>query len=204
MPGKKWVTDPAVIASPDWDIAFHASRVIYTNSGDTATDLNTSGFGGVWFTNTTDFDAVTGEVDKKTSDDSGFDYSPYNQDIKRYVMVMGARYYRSLNVMTYAGYPYEDSPFEGITYDGSASDKALAGHDSLVNYNYDKKQYYINPPMPDGSLRMPPDFEATGQVYIIRHGNSVDHSKLQVSWFFRNLGNYSDSYTIQWKTFDEE
>jgi hypothetical protein len=192
----EWVTDSAVIASPDWDIAFHASRLIYTNSGDTATDLNSGGFGGVWFTNATDFDAVTSAGDKQTSDGSGFDYSPYFQDAKRWLWRMDGCSLLRLNVMTYAGYPDE------ATDDGLTEAKAFAG--SLVNYDYNKKQYYWNPPLPDGSLRMPPAFEATGQVYIIRHGNSADHSKLQVSWFYRNLVDYSDSYTIQWETFDDE
>jgi hypothetical protein len=196
----EWVTDPAVIASPDWDIAFHASRVIYTNSGDTATDLSSSGYGGVWFTNTTDFNAVSGEADKATVDTGNpdFDYTPYIQDAKRYVMVMGSRYYRRLNVMTYAGYPDEDA------YNGLTEDKALAGNGSLVNYNYDKKQYYYNPPLPDGGLRMPPDVEATKQVYIIRHGNAADYSKLQITRFIRDLSDSSDHYTVQWKTFDGE
>jgi hypothetical protein len=190
----QWVTDPAVIASPDWDIAFHASRLIYTNSGDTAAELDTSGYGGVWFTNTTDFDAVTSEADKKTSDDTDFDYSDYFQDAKRYVVIMGTKYHNRLNVMTYAGYPAE------AEYNGHSADKALAGNGALVNYNYDKRQYYINPPLPGGVLRMPPEFEATGQVYIIRHGNAADHSKLQVSWFQR-YGVSEDRYTVQWKTF---
>jgi hypothetical protein len=195
----EWVTDPEIIASPDWDIAFHASRLIYTNSGDTATDLNSGGYGGVWFTNTTDFDAVSGEGDKAAADTGNpdFDYTPYFQDVKRYVVQMATRYYRRLNVMTYAGYPDED------VYSGLTEDRALAGNGYLVNYNYDKKQYYINPPMPDGGLRMPPSFQATQQVYIIRHGNAADVSKFQVTRFVRDLAAESDHYTVQWKTFDE-
>jgi hypothetical protein len=192
----EWVTGSAAIASPDWDIAFHASRRIYTNSGDTATDLDSGGYGGVWFTNTTDFDAVSSEDDKATVDTANpdFNYELYFQDVKRHVVIMGVTYYNCLNVMSYAGYPDED------TYNGLTLDKALAGNGALVSYDYNKKQYYINPPMPDGGLRMPPQFEATGQVYIIRHGNAADFSKLQISWFQR-YGVLEDRYTVQWKTF---
>jgi hypothetical protein len=195
----EWVTDPAVIASPDWDIAFHASRLVYTNSGDTAVDLDSSGYGGVWFTNTTDFDAVTGEADKATvdTDNPDFDYRDYFQDTKRYVMIMGAKYYNRLNVMTYAGYPDE------AEYNGLVEDKALAGNGGLVSYNYDKKQYYFNPPLPDGGLRMPPDFEATKQVYIIRHGNAADFSKFQITRFVRDFSDNSDHYTVHWKKFED-
>jgi hypothetical protein len=98
--------------------------------------------------------------------------------------------------MTYAGYPDEN------TDDGLTQDTAFAG--PLVNYDYNKKQYYINPPLPNGGLRMPPDFKATKQVYIIRHGNGAEYSKLQISQFYRDLNKLTDNYTVSWKKIEEE
>jgi hypothetical protein len=211
----EWLRDAGDPYSPDWDLAFQDSRIILTNSGDTESRLNSGGLGGVWFTNTTDFEAVTSPAAKTLVDPANpdFDYTPYHTDFKRHVMVMGIRHERWLNVMTYAGYPNEDTPYAssdptyptGI-YDGSSEKMALAGNGSLVNYLYDKKQYYVNPPLPDGGLRMPPDFQATGQVYIVRHGNGVEYSKFHVKEFFRDLSVNppTDNYTITWQVFGEE
>jgi hypothetical protein len=52
-------------------------------------------------------------------------------------------------------------------------------------WNSLKQQFYYNPPMPDGSLRMSPDFRPAGRVYIIRHGNGAEYSKLPIGGFIR-------------------
>jgi hypothetical protein len=209
----KWLRDANDPYSADWDLAFQDSRIILTNSGDTESRLNSGGLGGVWFTNQTGFEAVTSPMAGTLIDpESNFTYAPYHTDFKRHIRIMGVLHERWLNVMTYVGYPYEDTYFtssdlsyESGIYDGSSEKKALAGSAYLVNFDYNKKQYYINPPLPDGGLRMPPDFEATGQVYIVRHGSGVEYSKFQVTEFFRDFSANPniDTYTIVWYTWPE-
>jgi hypothetical protein len=194
------VTDQARIKSADWDIAFQESRFAYTNSGDTARGLNSGGYGGIWHTGKTDFDAVTGPDEKKEGMDGGFDYTFLNEDTRRWLWRMGNCFERCLNVMTYAGYP--NALNEGGSKDGLTRETAYNA--TGMNFLYNKKQYYINPPLPDGGLRMPPDFRATGQVYILRHGNGAEYSKVQITSFTRIYSPQSDKYKITWKTFDEE
>jgi hypothetical protein len=195
------VTDEAAIKSPAWDIAFEGTRLIYTNSGASAGAYNSGGFGGIWHTNSKDFAAV--EPDDLIDDDPV--YTPYHQDVKRWEMNMSGTYERRLNVMTYKGYGTETATGNNGLTQGSAFG---------LGYAYDKQQFYINPPLPNGSLRMPPDFQITNWVYIIRHGNGAQYSKLQITRFVRDFSEtvveykpeYEgiDRYTIKWKTFDEE
>lgn len=192
----KEVTDPALIASASWDIAFRNSRLIMTNSGDTAKAVSSGGSGGVWHTNKTDFEKVTGPEARVETDPSGFDYSPYYQDTRLWTWRMGECAERLMNVMSFPGYHNENSA------DGKTKETALGA--AVVNYKYDKKAYYWNPPLPDGGLRMPPDFQPTKQVYIIRHGNGVEYSKFQVSQFVRDATAFSDNYTITWQVYGEE
>jgi hypothetical protein len=213
----KWLKDANDPYTADWDLAFQDSRIILTNSGDTEKRLSSGGLGGVWFTNQTDFDAVESPlagtlIGAPEDPDPDFNYLPYHRDYKRHIRIMGVLHERWLNVMTYAGYRYEDTPYaskdpdypSGI-YDGSTEKMALSGSGYLVNFEYNKKAYYVNPPLENGGLRMPPDFEATGQVYIVRHGNGVEHSKFQVTEFYRDLASSpnTDAYTIKWQTWPE-
>jgi hypothetical protein len=185
------VTDPAIIASADWDIAFEGTRLIYTNSGESANVYKSRGFGGVWHTDSKDFSAVTSVDDGITTDPV---YTPYNQDTLRYEGNMSGIYLRRLNVITYKGYGVETD----TANNGSSRDTAFG-----LGYAYDKHQFYYNPPMPDGSLRMPPDFKPTGWVYIIRHGNGAEYSKLQISEFRRDFSGV-DHFTITWQLLEED
>jgi hypothetical protein len=151
----KEITDPG---SKNWDIAFDYNRLIYTNSGDTAADLESGGSGGVWFTGTTDFDLV--------SSINGTDFSlPFTVDTKRYTSPaaeMGAPSLNRLNVMTYVGYGGGDGNTPGT---------------ALTDYQYNQDQFY------DANLStMPPTYNLTKRVYIIKHGNGTDHSKLQIDY----------------------
>jgi hypothetical protein len=187
----KQVTDPT---SKEWDVAFPGGRQIWTNSGDSAAE--SGGQGGVWYTNKTDFKAVTGKDDiVNIADDpnfsgfTNFDYSLFNQDTYRYVVAMDANasfqlYYRRLNIMSYIGYGNEDETGAGLSeskpYD--------------VQYKYNKKAFYRNA----GS--MPPNFQPTKQVYIIRHGDGIHYSKFQVTAYTRN----PDTFTIKFENLPEE
>ncbi|MDR1949386.1 MAG: hypothetical protein LBQ38_08340 [Spirochaetaceae bacterium] len=194
------VTDPAKIKSADWDIAFQGTRLVYTNSGDTALALDSGGFGGVWHVNSTDFDPVTlsdaVNLDFDTLQDVADNpfYTPYNRDIKRWEWNMSGAYERRLNVITFKGYDNENQATAGLTQETAFS----------LGYLYDKKQFYYNPPLPNGGLRMPPDFRATNQVYIVRHGNGADYSKVQISRFVRHYNELIDAYTVKAKKLDDE
>jgi hypothetical protein len=151
----KEVSDPK---TKDWDIAFDYNRLIYTNSGATAADLESGGLGGVWSTGQTNFDAVVSSA--------GADFSqPFTTDTKRYTnpaAEMGAPTLNRLNVITYAGY---------------GSGDGNTGETALTDYQYDQQQFYIA----DLST-MPPAYNLTKTVYIIKHGNGTDHSKVQISY----------------------
>jgi hypothetical protein len=151
----KEITDPK---SKNWDIAFDYNRLIYTNSGDTAADIESGGSGGVWCIGTTDFDLVNA-ID-------GADFSlPFTVDTKRYTSPaaeMGAPTQNRLNVMTYVGY---------------GSGTGATPETALTDYKYNAQQFYVA----DLST-MPPTYNLTRQVYIIKHGNGTDHSKLQIHY----------------------
>lgn len=145
------------VSGKEWDIAFDYSRMIYTNSGDTAAALKSGGEGGVWASGSTDFDSV------QSLDNADFDL-PFATDTARYTSPaaeMGAPVLNRLNVITYVGY--------------GAGTGATVG-DPLTDYKYNAKQYYTA----DLST-MPPVYSLTRQVYIVRHGNGADHSKIQIT-----------------------
>jgi hypothetical protein len=161
------------IASRAWDIAFPNLREIRTNSGDSATA--SGGLGGVWHTNKTDFDSVT-LADKQEGVDGGFDYTPFNQDWSRWVISMNhyAQFIvlqKNFNVMSFVGFANESG--------GDTQENPYAKDD--IFYKYNKKAFYKNDP----PTTMPPNFVTTGQVYIVRHGDGVSHSKIQVTKYVR-------------------
>ncbi|MDR0656010.1 MAG: HmuY family protein [Treponema sp.] len=145
------------IVSQEWDIAFEYSRMIYTNSGDTAAGLGSGGEGGVWASGTADFNAV------QSMDNADFSL-PFAVDTARYTSPaaeMGAPVLNRLNVISYVGY-------------GKGS--GATAEDPLTDYKYNAKQYY------NADLStMPPVYSLTRQVYIIRHGNGGDYSKVQIT-----------------------
>jgi hypothetical protein len=149
------VSDPN---SNGWDIAFEYNRLIYTNSGATAADLESGGLGGVWCTGETNFDTVNSAA--------GADFSiAFTTDTKRYTNPaadMGAPTLNRINVITYIGYG------EGT---GETPETAL------TDYQYNAQQFYVA-----DLSEMPPSYTPTKRVYIIKHGNGTDHSKLQIDY----------------------
>jgi hypothetical protein len=153
------VSDPA---SQNWDIAFHYDRLIYTNSGDTAAALSSNGNGGVRYTNSTDFDAITSATQAVNPASEGLeDYVTDKTVYASPAAEMGAPAERTINVMTYIGYG---------SGDGSSAEVPL------TDYKFNKKQFY-NADMSD----MPPVYSVTNQVYVITHGDGVSHSKVQIT-----------------------
>jgi hypothetical protein len=180
------VTD-AGITSDAWDIAFMRSatiwRMIMTNSGATAADLGSSGNGGVWYTEKFDLDDA-GMGDR--ADPPEGILSPYATDQKRWVDVMGSLRELNLNVMTFVGYANENA------VDGSSAQPFAGTPEHEMPYLYNKKQFYKSP----GG--MPPGFVSTGRVYIIRHGDGVHFSKIQI---YYEPGNAKDVYSVQYLNF---
>jgi hypothetical protein len=185
------VTNPG---GDNWDIALESSYgafFILTNSGVTATETEpaSSGLGGVWFTGSTDFGAVT-SAGQKITPAAGDEYAPYTQDVYRFTMVMAAEPARQiLNVMTYVGYP---DLAQGYPKTGNGSgidpDNCFRRFDvaemtaDYSPYLFNKRQAYT---MGGG---MPPEYGPTKQVYIIRHGDGKGHSKVQLSEVYREPG----------------
>jgi hypothetical protein len=185
------ITDPH---SLDWDIAFENSRLIYINGGDTARALATGGYGAVWHTDK-GFDETTPE-DAVTDDPF---YKTYNADVYRWTTNMTGVNRRRINVMTYAGYGNDnDYTAKGEKIDGLTEETCFD-----IWYKYNKKQFYKNGFDETGMMLMPPVFEVTNQVYIIRHGNGADQSKVEITEFLRAYATQIDTYTIKWQTFEE-
>jgi hypothetical protein len=151
----KEITDPA---SKNWDIAFDYNRLIYTNSGDTAAELNSGGLGGVWCADETNFNTI--------SSATGADFSlPFAVDTKRYTnpaAEMGSPTLNRINVITYVGY---------------GSGTGVTQETALTDYKYNAQQFYVA-----DLSEMPPVYNLTKQVYIIRHGNGTVYSKVQINY----------------------
>jgi hypothetical protein len=173
------------VSSPsgdNWDLALEAhdgAFFMLTNSGVTAAETipASSGQGGVWFTDKTDFAAVSG-AGQAVIPAVGSEYDPYTADVYRYTMVMAADPVRqNLNVTSYAGYPSGD----GLTPE-TCFEYHTPGDMAIYSpYNFDRKQCYT-------MTGMPPNYTPTMQVYIVRHGDGVKHSKLQLSEVYREPG----------------
>lgn len=164
--------DPSKKNTSQWDIAMenHSSSMlyIYTNSGASASEFESGGDGGVWFTGNPDFETVTFS-DRITDFSSGNSvYEDYTQDTIRYVIGgMGAATSAvRMNIMSFFGFAggtgLEGSPF------------ATSGMDV---YEFDKKAAYCKRTDVNS---MPPQYRPTNQVYIIKHGNGQGYSKLQI------------------------
>ncbi|MDR0409191.1 MAG: HmuY family protein [Spirochaetaceae bacterium] len=159
----------------NWDIGFQRPRTIVTNGGDTAIELRSRGEGMVWYTNKTDFDSVTlsDAVGRSEIDPELMDYT---QDKKKYLFSMSKLQHNTLNVMNYTGYS------EGNGTEGNP----------FKTYTYTKKEFY------DGKNGRAP----TKEVYIIRHGDGIHHSKIQVSQYEYNGANTTDSYVVKYEALD--
>ncbi|MDR2143844.1 MAG: HmuY family protein [Treponema sp.] len=164
-------------ATTNWDIAFKRLRLILTNSGDT----NAGGQGGVWHTNSTDFESVT--LSNKQND-YVVNSVNYSTDVTRHIPGMGGGSNPvSLNVMTYLGYT-------GGT--GSDSDPFTA-----PNLN-NQKQYYVGGHMGDTG----PVFTPSYQVYIIKLGDGSGFAKIQVVEYSYGGSPTADNFVVKYKLLD--
>ncbi|MDR2392661.1 MAG: HmuY family protein [Treponema sp.] len=144
----------ASINKNTWDIGFQRPRTILTNSGITATTLNSDGAGMVWYTEKTDFDTVVLDDAVKTGD-----LSEYFTDTSKWFYSMGSDQNITYNVINYTGY-------------GTGSGTAT---DTFKTALYDQKQFYKR-----GEAS---SYPVTNIVYIVQHGDGVHVSKIQVSQY---------------------
>jgi hypothetical protein len=169
------VTDADAIASKAWDIAFQRSRMIYTNSGDTAVAAGSGGLGGVWYTDKTDFDDV-GSTDAVPISWENTEYLDFTTDTTKYLSGMGAPAPSRLNVMTYWGF----KSGTGTSADPYTSYAQADFEDASkwVPYGYNKKNYVSMTAMtgPNGA-----EFALSNQVYIVKHGDGAKYSKIQIT-----------------------
>jgi hypothetical protein len=172
------------VKTTGWDIGFQRPRTILTNSGDTATELNSGGKGTVWYTEKTDFEAVV-RADAVTGGDT--ELQPYFTDKKRWLYSMKANQYNTFNVINYAGYQDGDGSSE---WDDSK--KTGSAFRTLL---YDKKQFYRSGGGGGGG------YPVTNVVYIIRHGDGVHHSKIQVTQY-EYAATPTDTYVVKYKSLD--
>jgi hypothetical protein len=160
----------------EWDIALEVSGTdgfcyIYTNSGESARAFGTTGQGGVWFTNKTNFDAVTltDRVTEYTGENAQYvDCAAYETDVIRHQVGMTTAPAKGMNIMTYYGY---------ASGTGSETDPFLwstPGPPEAPFYEFNKKAF--------GAVTggMPPPWYPTKEVYIIRHADGTSYSKFQV------------------------
>ncbi|MDR1933760.1 MAG: hypothetical protein LBQ57_13165 [Spirochaetales bacterium] len=145
----------------NWDIAFAYARMLYTNSGATATSVSSGGAGGVWY---------IGKTFKNLTTLPALEDSPYPTDTTKYVSSMAQSgpvtngSAAVLNTMTYIGYGSGDGESSNAFWD----------------YKYNAKQFYHF----DLSAAMPPPtsaYSATKNVYIIKNGAGNGYIELQIS-----------------------
>jgi hypothetical protein len=169
----------ADIQSDKWDIAFTRTRLIYTNSGDTATALGSGGKGGVWYTD-------KGVLSEVSSDDKVGEDDPilknYLTDKTRYIKGMGAAAATRINVMSYVG------------YDNEADKNGLTAENCFEGYSYNKKQYYKSIAGQMGQ------YSSAGieQVYIIRHGDGEHYSKIKIDYEYKDS---KDNWAVSYQNF---
>ncbi|MDR2483767.1 MAG: HmuY family protein [Treponema sp.] len=168
----KEITDLSVIASKDWDIGFQRTRTILTNSGDTASVLGSGGQGGVWYTESADFDAAVQDDAVMTGDILD---NAYNTDQLKYIYSMSRTTLNTLNVINFAGY-------------GSGTGTEA---DPFKTFQYDKRQFYKG----GGGSGYP----VTNVVYIIKHGDGSHYSKIQVTEYEYNGSGPSDTFVVRYE-----
>ncbi|MDR2397489.1 MAG: HmuY family protein, partial [Spirochaetaceae bacterium] len=161
------------INTPTWDIGFQRSRLIYTNSGATATKLESHGQGAVWYTEKFVFDEVTSLSDAVTDDPTLL--KGYSADVKRWIQSMSLDEV-CVNVIGYVGYENEDLPGAG-----ESREKPLKG------FQYNKKQFYRSK-----------SYDPSNRVYIIKHGDGKGYSKIQITEYESNPSEKSDTYVIRY------
>ncbi|MDR0624401.1 MAG: HmuY family protein [Treponema sp.] len=189
---KEAVSDPASTA---WDIAFKRTRLILTNSGDTATALSSGGQGGVWYSGKTDFDSVS-------LDDKGADDADFSTDTDLYLWTgMGPAPTATtpLNVMTYVGYGHGDgstNETDGWTAGDPVDYTNYPANGPLTDYKYNADQYYTQTHSEGGG----PVFGSSGKVYIIKHGDGTHYSKIQITYEYVSSG-AKDTFSVKFSNF---
>jgi hypothetical protein len=146
----------AEVADDGWDLAFSYTRMIHTNSGDTAAELGSGGKGGVWAVpNATALNVAVSPADADFSLPLATDKSYWTSPAAE----MGSPVLNRLNVISYVGY-------------GSGDGSEAA---PLTDYRYNAQAYYSA----DLST-MPPIYSVTQQVYLVRHGDGERHTKMHI------------------------
>jgi hypothetical protein len=178
----------ADINTNKWDIAFNRTRLIYTNSGDSAKG---EGKGGVWHTEKTDLATVSyGEQKEfKIGDVS------YNVDVAEYLytgMGNAPTAKTNLNVMSYVGYGAGDGSTNNTTgYTAGSGDYSnYPATGPLTDYKYNQHQYYNSAGMGV--------YVGNNEVYIIRHGDGGHYSKIQIVYEYANS---KDNWQVIYQNF---
>jgi hypothetical protein len=170
----------------EWDVAIEIITNnpfcnIYTNSGVSAERFGASGGAQVWFTDKTNFNAVT--LADRVTDYTGYpqyaDCADYETDVTRYQYGMFVTVRSVMNIMTYWGYASGDGLSEGTQFGWS-----VPGPPSDPFYEFNKKAFAYN------TGGMPPPWVPTKEVYIIKHADGSGYSKLQFTGV-----RYRTSYT---------
>jgi hypothetical protein len=168
------VTDTAKIASKEWDIAFQRSRLIFTNSGATADSVSSGGDGGVWFTDKTDFASVSdGDRVVDFTKEGYAEYEEFTKDVVKYTSATASS---RLNIMTYVGYAGGTGTQEDWYKTNTPSSNPPPA--DFLPYMYNKKHFVSMTSMsgPNGA-----EYELSNQVYVIKHGDGVHYSKVQIT-----------------------
>ena len=166
------------IKTTAWDIGFQRSRLIYTNSGATAAKLDSHGQGAVWYTEQFVFDDVTSPDDAVTNDTTLL--KGYTTDVSRWIKSMTIDEV-CVNVIGYVGY-------ENETQNGAGDSRETP----LASFQYNKKQFYKSK-----------SYDPSNRVYIIKHGDGVTYSKIQITEYESNTSEKSDTYVIKYANFPQ-
>jgi hypothetical protein len=181
----------------NWDIAFTRTRLILTNSDETATAVGSLGEAKVWYTGKTDFADVT-------LDDKGADNAAFSTDTGYYVWTgMGAAPTAKsiLNVMTFVGYQYGNGQSAAIpTLQGDAPydperDGAYPQPGAYTGYMYNGNQYYSQS---HGGGSGGPIFGSSNKVYIIKHADGSGYSKVQFTYEYLTSP-ARDAFAVQYE-----
>lgn len=166
--GSGTVLESTVSNTTAWDLEITNGRVIYTNSGDTASARASGGTGGVFYVSgansvgavtAADLTAATAAFALDT--DASWDEHKHFDRTRWVPGHGGGAVARELNVMTYHGWQGGIGD-EGNPYSGFPTDSGNAFFD------FD----HIPPP---------PTITLTNRVYIVRHGDGQNHTAIQIS-----------------------
>jgi len=158
-------------SNTNWEIMITAQKEILTNSGVTATSLNSNGQGGVVYAKTSNFDASISisEAQALFAADSN-DYSSDGKDYSYYgkYKTTSAEQSTTGNAISYPGYAYNSSYPQDPPRDGQTAPNAwvFGGVGAHVDVNFALGRSYAQ------WERMTPSFSNfTNNVYIVRSGD---------------------------------